>query len=368
MYYKKVRAVIQNFLAVFSSTPSGKTIFILFLILLFIALPLAIVIFQRKYPSKEFASASGNLFYISKNGSNADGLSWATAWNDLNQIKWSIVNPGDTIVIDGGPTACPSNYNFVSARPGMNCGMLYNSSLTVGKSGTATAPITIKLATETGHDGTAVFFGGRATLLPYCTQSPATYSLQVIGSTPTNAVVIGGYQYIVLDGMKRSGIMIYGYEHTAVTFTSSAAGTITMRNMEIFDNGDIKTRSDGTYITDGKGIGPIGNNLTFERLLVHDNGQDEFQSGGPLANITIQDSWLYARRENPKYPGFGFNSGPSSVGCTHEDGIQVYGGGAQSGLTFKNDIFGPLLGQGIYPSDSGTYFSNVNINNVSSTR
>jgi|GEM_PF-1273769 len=32
---------------------------------------------------------TGNLWYVSKNGTNADGKSWATAWNDLNKIIWS---------------------------------------------------------------------------------------------------------------------------------------------------------------------------------------------------------------------------------------------------------------------------------------
>src|SRR5260221_2985401 len=61
--------------------------------------------------------ATGNTYYVSKNGNNADGLSWTTAWNDVNKINWSALNPGDTIVIDGGATACPSNYDFVSVRP-----------------------------------------------------------------------------------------------------------------------------------------------------------------------------------------------------------------------------------------------------------
>lgn len=167
--------------------------------------------------------------------------------------------------------------------------------------------------------------------------------------------------------------MLYGYDDPTenarngdglgVQFTSGSANNITIRNMEIFDNGVYDTFSGG-YNSDSKGIQPMGSDLTFERLLVHDNGQDDFQTGGSLSNVTIQDSWIYERRSNPLYPGFSFNSAPHLVGCTHVDGIQVYGGGVQSGLTFKNDIFGPLLGQDIYPSDTGTYFNNVSINNV----
>ncbi|HEX5415272.1 MAG TPA: hypothetical protein VFZ25_06385, partial [Chloroflexota bacterium] len=49
-------------------------------------------------------SANGTTYFVSKLGSNGDGRSWATAWNELDQIKWNTVRPGDTIVLDGGQT------------------------------------------------------------------------------------------------------------------------------------------------------------------------------------------------------------------------------------------------------------------------
>ena len=311
-------------------------------------------------------------WYVSRSGSNADGRSWATAWNDLDRIGWSTVQPGDTIVIDGGATACPSPYDFSMTRPGVSCGMLYQSTLTVGKSGTAAAPITIRLATEAGHNGTVVFFGGRTNPLPYCTQSG--YSPAYSGSVLSTGILIGNYQYIVIDGSKRSGFMSYGHDDASgsdangITFADYRAGFITVRNMEIFDNGFVIS---GPVNTDSPGIRLRGHDLTFERLLVHDNGQDEFQGGAsssqPITNITIRDSWLYNQRGNPAYNGFGFNAGPSQTGCTHADGIQIYpegSGGEQSGLTMQNDIIGPQLDQGIYPSDTTVAYDNTTINNV----
>jgi hypothetical protein len=65
---------------------------------------------------------------------------------------------------------------------------------------------------------------------------------------------------------------------------------------------------------------------------VHDNGQDAFQSGGPLNDITIHHSWLHFDRENPLQPaGSAFNAP-----CTHQDGLQIYGGGDQSGVTIRD--------------------------------
>jgi len=41
-------------------------------------------------------------YYVSKNGNNSDGLSWTSSWNEMNQINWANINPGDTIWLAGG--------------------------------------------------------------------------------------------------------------------------------------------------------------------------------------------------------------------------------------------------------------------------
>jgi hypothetical protein len=51
------------------------------------------------------AKCYATTYYVSKNGSNADGLTWATAWNEMNQIKWAQVQPQDVVAIDGGTTS-----------------------------------------------------------------------------------------------------------------------------------------------------------------------------------------------------------------------------------------------------------------------
>ena len=40
--------------------------------------------------------------YVSKAGNNADGLTWQSAWNELDQIDWNKVEVNDEIFIDGG--------------------------------------------------------------------------------------------------------------------------------------------------------------------------------------------------------------------------------------------------------------------------
>src|SRR5262249_11184412 len=112
-----------------------------------------------------------------------------------------------------------------------------------------------------------------------------------------------------------------------------------------------------------------GHDLTFERLTVHDNGQDDFQDEshgtGTLNNLVWRDCWIYNRRENPLYPGYSFNE-PQSTGCTHADGIQIWGGGNQSGLDIETSVVGPLVNQGLYPSDGGigTTYTSVTVKNT----
>src|SRR6266566_3290310 len=82
-------------------------------------------------PKSTVTPTSGHIYYVSKNGNNGDGLSWQTAWDELNQINWSRIQPGDTILLDGSSTQ-----------------MVYTTTVPFGKGGTATAPIRIKRTTE----------------------------------------------------------------------------------------------------------------------------------------------------------------------------------------------------------------------------
>jgi hypothetical protein len=306
---------------------------------------------------------SGGTFYVSRNGNNTDGSSWTNAWSELANIDWSVVQPGDTILIDGGSVTCPSPYDFTTSRPGVSCGMEYDTTLTVGASGTPNAPITIRLASGADHGGTAVFFGGRATPLPYCHQQ--TYSAR---SVRQYGILVGPQHDVVIDGGHRSGIMVYGAVQ-GVRVSSASATRLTFERMEVFDNGSIVSNvSGGGYNSDEEGFSLAGGtDMTLRGDIIHDNGQDgvqdETRPNGSLDGLLFDTDWIYNRRENPLYPGYGFNE-PQSTGCTHADSIQLYSGGPdQSGLTVTHSILGPLVNQGLYPSDGGTgaTWSNVTV-------
>jgi hypothetical protein len=249
--------------------------------------------------------------------------------------------------------------------------MLYQTPLTVGRSGTATAPITIRVADEPGRDGTVVVFGGRQTLLPYCGQQ----DYNPVGTANAAGIVIRGQSHVVVDGSHRSGIMVYG-SADGVALNSDSTAFVSLRNLELFDNGTFSRGSYG-WRTDSEGVRLAGHDILIDRSLIHDNGQDEIQDGDTgsgsghagLYNITVRNSWLYNRRDHPLWPGYPFSSGAQDVpaqDCTHVDGLQIWGGGLhQKNFVIEDSVFGPLLAQGLYLGDtSGTSVDQVEVRNT----
>src|SRR5689334_9184594 len=116
----------RKFLALFA--PSSKMRLLLVVILL-ISLPLVILFFSHRQQTRQHTATPGSVYYVSKNGNNADGKSWATAWDEFNKINWSGIRPGDTILLDGGSSH-----------------MVYTTTLAIGKSGKQGLPIAIRRA------------------------------------------------------------------------------------------------------------------------------------------------------------------------------------------------------------------------------
>jgi len=101
-------------------------------------------------------SARSATWYVDNaaTGSN-NGTSWANAWTAFSSIVWgsSGVKAGDTLYISGGSTS-----------------KTYTSALTIGASGSAGSPITIKLdAANSAHNGTIVFNNAYITVANYVT-------------------------------------------------------------------------------------------------------------------------------------------------------------------------------------------------------
>jgi hypothetical protein len=321
MHYTRKRTVGQKVTHAFSASTSGKIIGILSLLLI-VVLPITIFLAQQQHSRETHAATTGNVHYVSKNGTNGDGLSWATAWNELNQINWSTVQPGDIILIDGGST-----------------GMTYMSTLTVGKSGLQGLPITVQRATDPGHNGTVIFFGGSTTPLPYCGQTAWTPPANTLGY----GIQMNGNSWVNIDGGTWNGIQVYGFTYRAIYFSGGESNDI-MSNMEVHDNGSAY-QVNGTWWGEHPGIGLYGGNFTnlaFRYMNIHDNGEDNFQSSGSVNGFTVEYSWLHYTRTVPGVPSEAYNL------CSHNDGLQIFGAtNAGTNITFQHDILGPGLTNGL---------------------
>lgn len=317
--------------------------FLLFGIII-IVFPLVIFFSRQQQQTQQHAAAGGNTYYVSRNGNNTDGKSWQSAWSELGNINWSTILPGDTIILDGGINE-----------------MTYTTTLTIGKSGVQGLPITIQRATDSGHNGKVIVFGGRTIPLPFCNQS--NYSNQTTGVL-SSAIAVGRHSWIVIDGMSWHGISVYGFGEFGVDMSQNPSND-TLRNFEIYDIGRA-VQSNGTWSPDtgGHAIYLTGSNHIFEQMDLHDVADDDFDGGepnGPVHNITINRSWLHTIREDPNTQGLPFNE------CTHQDGYQIYDGGANQGpITIQNSIVGPGLGEGVilgatcYPQGAPCVRASVN--------
>lgn len=280
-------------------------------------------------------TSTGTAFYVSKAGSNQDGRSWDTAWNELDQIDWTRIQPGDVIYLDGG---------FIQ--------MQYETGIVIQQSGEVGNPIKIQASVEPDHAGRVVIWGGRDTPLPYCGQTE--YDAPDQDALLPYGIRTSGYHNIEIDGMDWSGIVIQGFSQNGIKIDHTSEN-ITVRNVEIHNNGSA-TLTDNGWQTDSPGVRLAGTNVVFQRVIVHDNGQDSFQGShepNNLHNFTLEESWLYNGRQHPTLPGEPFNN------CTHPDGIQIFGGGVIIGITVRYSIIGPgfmqnlILGQTV--TDTGVW-------------
>jgi hypothetical protein len=289
------------------------------------------------FPALSDAQAgSGTTYYVSKNGNNTTGLSWHSAWKELAQINWSKIQPGDVILLDGGVS-----------------NMTYDTTLTIGTSGSAGNPIVIERSTAAGHNGTITLFGGRSTPLPYCGQG--TYRFQT-NNVLLAGINLGDHAHIVIDGKSWHGINIYGHNGSGIVFGNNSHDNM-IRNMQIYDEGTAGQQSDGSWAPSGPYLINVhGTNQVFQYLDLHDGGEDAFQPSN-INDITVQLSWLHDTRSQPAHPGTAFNQ------CNHNDGMQIWTGNPVSNLTFDQDVVGPEKENGLILGNGLVSVSNVKISN-----
>ena len=340
-------------------------------------------------------------FYVSKSGNNNTGRSWAGAWNDFDQIDWSIIEPGDRIEVDGGAVS-----------------MTYTAGIRPKVSGTEEKPILIQLSSAAGRNGQVILFGGNQIPLPECGQKTWDES-QYLTSGIAGIHLENGISNIHIDGRKRGGIVIHGWHQHGVKFYPDKIDNgrddnprnITLSYMEIYNNGGIERKNDGTTqdlyypLNSGAGIKLAGSGHEFRFLEVHDNAADAIQSAftspadgvfNNMDNLTVTDSWFYNQRPHsgqdnspasqictPRdrtgcdelgaphmandyhdYPAEPANRRESFNWCTHSDGIQIFSSNDFNTLRIDRTIIGPNFMNALILGDQNNENETAWVNNL----
>ncbi len=226
-------------------------------------------------------------WYVSKNGNNADGKSWATAWSDFDQIQWANINYArrDKIEIDGGASR-----------------MVYRKPLRIqiGSSGVP-APTSISVSKQTGHNGQAVL-------------------IAPMGSHAIE-IVTGPVQ---LDGSKRSGLLVVGGSEGLSAHAGSGSYPSVVKNLEIAYCSEA-----GMHYTAGSGM-PVA----LKQTIIHDCATNVLSSGtGVYSAGDFEKCWIYNSSYRPNSDGFrqeAPNNGMFLVG-----------------LYIRNSVIGPGLRDGV---------------------
>lgn len=182
--------------------------------------------------------------YVSKSGDNSDGLTWATAWNEMDQIQWNLVVPqrGDTVNIDGGTTR-----------------MIYTTPLKIQSSYSPYSPLPVKVSEEAGHNGQAVIYGA--------------------GQQDNGVEIISGNCQIL--GSKKSGLLICGWRGDGLVMPQGIGPHNKVQHLEI-----CKNRGAGLHLTGGF------NNI-ISKNIIHDNRVNVLvDPTGPIMS-SFRTSWIY---------------------------------------------------------------------------
>ena len=181
--------------------------------------------------------AFGATWFV-RSGASGNGTSWANAWANPRAINWSGLSAGDTVCIAGGTYSGGSG------------------SIVTNKSGTSTAPITIKRAYALDSK-----CGSKTT------GWSSAYDAQVV--LVTGAAIVFRSSYITIDGSVSNGLKVSmvirdcpgkTWNECFAVSSEGATSGITLRHLELSGpcNGDPTSptcQSQGTDFTfDPRGL------------------------------------------------------------------------------------------------------------------
>jgi hypothetical protein len=208
---------------------------------------LTIVLFSTALPAFANSPPNPNLprtYYVSKNGDNTDGLSWKTAWNEMDQIHWSELSPQrhDSLVIDGGERR-----------------MVYQKPL-IFQIQPFYYALPVSVSSEDGHSGQAIIAPGNT-----------------VNGIEINS---GGIQ---LNGSRRSGLRVYGAK-SGVRINSSGPYPFSVKNIEASHCTEAGLNVNNAYYP-----------VSVSQMILHDNATNVLvQHGGGYPGVaSLTKCWIY---------------------------------------------------------------------------
>jgi hypothetical protein len=248
--------------------------------------------------------ANAATYYVSPKGNNTTGMSWATAWSELDQIQWSQLQGSDTVEIDGGTgsTVYSTTLTFPSNAP-----LVY-----VVRSG------------ETGHTGTIILDG---------THNTSGIAVNMLGqgyfgggsflNSQTQSVIIQNFPNVAVYIKNASGTQELG----GVTFRRNKTGVhVYGIGTAVSGNGSAQVASIGSCIFKdcshaGIVVGPeTAANVNQNWFFNSDNPSPSSYEAGVIGNAGILGNCIFGPNLNyglfsssqkapPTYPGGSLSNG-----------------------------------------------------------
>ncbi len=304
-------------------------------------------------------------YYVNNTGNNTDGLSIATAWNNLDKINLKNFNPGDTILFEGGKTFT-GNIEFDN-----NDGNSSSKPIILTTYGSGQATIKTTLTSKCGFKATNTqgfqisnlkFVGpGNGTqkdidgMLFFTTNQNGYLSNIQIKNCEVSGFgycgirfysnwdvnVKAGYKDVIIDQCKvfdcrENGIVAFGYDVQSTNFYHHKKFTI--KNTEVYN---ITGYASATHKGSGIVLSQI-DSCVIERCVAYNTGTANTACGGPGG------IWVWAANAiTIQYCESHHNSSGTSTGCDGL-GFDLDGGVTNSIIQYcyshDNDGAGYLLG------------------------
>jgi hypothetical protein len=263
---------------------------------------------------------------------SGNGQSWSTAWNSFSNIVWSSVQPGDIIYISGGSSGGSQKY--------------YNSTLSIGASGTIENHIIITKGVDIGHNGKVVLDGLSTYGYGVSIKNKKYITISKLDITGwSTAVYISGSSGSVYSAQNAASNIII---ENLYMFTTLGRGVfiqtsdnIIIRNNYIITPDDVPEQTDGIYSQRS-----FDNIYEYNTIIINNvNNCNSCHNDGiqGYLDTDITYRYNYIEQNNTKHDGNAQGIYvTTSNGTLYAYGNVVYGPNTRNALLTNANYFGSV--------------------------